>query len=77
VDGDLYGWLWIAAFETRASCNQPIVLPSLRALLPAEAGTLHGNITAVDRVRVLAPSRALCGPFPALCRDDAVLLGSP
>jgi hypothetical protein len=52
-------------------------MPLLRALLPAEAGTLHGNVSEVDRVRVLAPSHAPCGPFPALCRGDAVLLGSP
>jgi hypothetical protein len=52
-------------------------MPLLRALLPAEAATLHGNVSEVVRVRVLAPSRTRCGPFPALCRDDAVLLGSP
>ena len=52
-------------------------MPLLRALLPAEPGTLHGNVSEVVRVRVLAPSRAPCGPFPALCRDDAVLLGAP
>jgi hypothetical protein len=52
-------------------------MPLLRALLPAEAAMLHGNVSEVVRVRVLAPSRARCGPFATLCRDDAVLLGSP
>jgi hypothetical protein len=52
-------------------------MPLLRALLSADAGTLHGNVSEVVRVRVLAPSGAPCGPFPALCRDDAVLFGSP
>jgi hypothetical protein len=52
-------------------------VPLLRAVLLAEIGILHGNVSEVVRVRVLAPSRAPCGPVPALCRDDAVLLGSP
>jgi hypothetical protein len=42
-------------------------LPLLRALLPADAGTLHSNVSEVDRVRVLAPSRAPCLPSHHCC----------
>jgi hypothetical protein len=53
-----------ADMRKKAGVNLPVTLP-------------EGSLSPLLRVRVLAPSDVPCGPFPALCRDDAVVLGSP
>jgi hypothetical protein len=55
VDGDLYGRLWIAAFETRASCNQPIVMPLPRCRPPRTTAPRRADLYQVTETVLERP----------------------